>query len=72
MKYVRPPTCVYMYIHVYLPHTAGGGESVSCQFDQDDCIVDYDVVLSGPFNTIGTVYVGEERGKQLHETSYQI
>ena len=24
--------------------------------------MDYDVVLSGPFNTIGTVYVGEERG----------
>lgn len=38
-----------------------------CQFDQSDCIVDYEVVLSGEFNTMGMVFVGQERGEQ-HKT----
>ena len=38
---------------------------MSCTFERDGCTVDYQVVLSGPFNTMGSVFVGEERGTQL-------
>ena len=34
-----------------------------CQLVQNECIIDYEVVLSGPFNTIGRVFVGDERGE---------
>ena len=50
-------TCTY--VHVSL--SAAGG--VVCELVQNDCIVDYEVVLSGPFDTIGKVFVGEERGE---------
>ena len=42
--------------------TASDGVSVICEFQQNDCTVDYQVVLSGPYNIMGRVFVGEERG----------
>ena len=36
---------------------------MSCQFEENSCTVDYQVVLSGPFNTLGSVFVGRERGE---------
>ena len=35
---------------------------MSCTFERDGCTVDYQVVLSGAFNTMGSVFVGGERG----------
>ena len=49
-----------MYVTFIPP--AHSGTTVSCLFEQNDCVVDYDVVLSGPNNIIVSVYVGEERG----------
>ena len=34
-----------------------------CELVQNDCIIDYEVFLSGPFDTIGMIFVGEERGE---------
>ena len=42
--------------------TASDGVSVLCEFQQNGCTVDYQVVLSGPYNTESRVFVGEERG----------
>ena len=36
---------------------------MSCTFEENSCAVDYQVVLSGPFNTLGSVFVGGERGE---------
>ena len=41
---------------------ASDGVLVSCTFEREGCIVDFQVVLSGDFNTMGSVFVGEERG----------
>ena len=46
-------------LHVSFSSASG----VVCELVQNDCIVDYEVVLSGPFDTIGKVFVGEERGE---------
>ena len=45
--------------------TASDGVSVLCEFQQNGCTVDYQVVLSGPFNTMSRVFVGEEGGELL-------
>ena len=45
--------------------TASDGVSVICEFQQNGCTVDYQVVLSGPYNTESRVFVGEERGELL-------
>ena len=45
--------------------TASDGVSVLCEFQQNGCTVDYQVVLSGPYNTESRVFVGEERGELL-------
>ena len=42
----------------FLP--AGAGVTVICQYDQNNCIVDYHVQLNGD---TASVYVGEERSK---------
>ena len=38
---------------------------MSCTFGDNDCIIDYQVVLSGKDNTMGSVFVGGERGENL-------
>ena len=43
--------------------TASDGVFVLCEFQQNGCTVDYQVVLSGPYNTESRVFVGEERGE---------
>ena len=43
--------------------TASDGVSVICEFQQNGCTVDYQVVLSGPYNTESRVFVGEERSE---------
>ena len=45
--------------------TASDGVSVICEFQQNGCTVDYQVVLFGSYNTMGRVFVGEERGELL-------
>ena len=41
--------CIHVYICTCLSSAAGG---IVCELVQNDCIVDYEVVLSGPFDTI--------------------
>ena len=43
--------------------TASYGVSVLCELQQNGCTVDYQVVLSSPYNTESRVFVGEERGE---------
>ena len=45
---------------------------MSCTFERDGCTVDYQVVLSGPFNTMGSVFVGEERGEPINSPGSMI
>ena len=53
----------HSFTHILLPTLAS--PSVSCQFDRNNCVVDYEVVPSGPFNGMASVFVGEERGNLL-------
>ena len=55
-----------------VPPAASEGELVSCTFERDGCTVDYQVVLSGPFNTMGRVFVGEERGEPINSPGSMI
>ena len=50
--------------------TASDGVSVLCVFQQNGCTVDYQVVLSGPYNTESRVFVGKERGEPLFDSCY--
>ena len=53
------------------PSAMSGEVSVSCELDDNSCILDYHVVLSGPYNTIGRVFIGEERGQsRAHVKSF--
>ena len=64
MTAVSPTTFLYDYIYSSCVHThihAAGG--VLCSFRENGCTVDFEVALSGPHNTIGMVFVGEERGE---------
>ena len=45
---------------------------MSCTFERGGCTVDYQVVLSGPFNTMGSVFVGEERGEPINSPGSMI
>ncbi|CAI8055381.1 hypothetical protein GBAR_LOCUS30245 [Geodia barretti] len=47
-----------------LDYLNSDGISVSCTFERDGCTVDYQVVLSGAFNNMGSVFVGGERDCQ--------
>jgi hypothetical protein len=40
------------------------GAEVTCQIDQGGCVVDFQVQLSGPSNTLGSVFVREARDCQ--------